>query len=72
MTPEREKEFREMMVKDLKKLSWEYAENWAAISLYLDSEHDEGKIDFHLRIHEDKSFYIHPIDKDGKTFDGKL
>ncbi len=53
-------------------ITWENNVKWCSLSLYLDSEHDEGKTEFRLRVNADKSFYIHALGKDGKTFDGKL
>ena len=72
MTEEEEKQFKEMCVKDCKKIAQENNINWCGLSLYLDTEHDEGKNEFRLVVNSDKSFYIHPLGKDGKTYDGKL
>lgn len=72
MTPEREAEFREMCKKDCDRMTQENNIAWCLLSLYLDAEHDEGKREFRIVINDDKSFYIHPLSKDGKTFDGKL
>lgn len=57
---------------DCKRMAQENNLAWCDLSLYLDAEHDEGKTEFRLVVNADKSFYIHPLGKDGKTFDGKL
>ena len=68
----RKKIFKETCEKDCKRMTHENNVAWAKLSLYLDAEHDEGKSEFRLLVNSDKSFYIHPMGKDGKTFDGKL
>ena len=72
MSEQEEKIFKEMCAKDCKQMAQENNVAWCELSLYLDSEHDEGKTEFRLIVNADKSFYIHPLGKDGKTFDGKL
>ena len=41
------------------------------LKAYLEKELKEGKTEFRLKLNQDKSFYIHPLGKDGKTFDSK-
>ena len=72
MTPQEEKEFKEMVAKECKRMTRKYILTYSGISTYLDQEHDEGKTEFRLVVNSDKTFYIHPLGKDGKTFDGKL
>ncbi len=67
-----EKEFKERCAEDCKKIARENNVAWSCFSLYLDEEHDQGKTEFRLVVNEDKTFYIHPLEKDGKTYDGKL
>jgi hypothetical protein len=59
-------------VKRLEDLLIENNIHWCAFILYLKREYNEGKIDFHLRIQGNSTFYIHPQGKDGQTFDGKF
>jgi len=72
MNKEEEKIFREIVAKDCKRMAQENNVAWCGISLYLDGEHDKGKSEFRLVVNDDKSFYIHPLGKDGETYDGKL
>ncbi len=72
MNQQDENDFREMVTKDCKLMSKENNANWCELSLYLEDEFDQGKTEFRLVINSDKTFYIHPLGKDGKTLDGKL
>jgi len=72
MTPQEEKEFKEMVAKDCRRMARQHILSWAGMAIYLEDEFNEGKNEFRLFVNSDKSFYIHPLGKDGKTFDGKL
>lgn len=72
MNTREEKAFRKMSLKHLEKLAQENDISWCELSLYLEREYDDGVTEFRLVVNKDKSFYIHPFGKDGKTFDGKL
>jgi len=68
----RKKLFKETCEQDCKRMTHKNNVAWAKLSLYLKSEYDEGKAEFRLLLNSDKSFYIHPVVRNGKTFDGKL
>lgn len=72
LTKEQEVEFKETCKTDCDKMAQENNTRWASFSLFLGEEFSEGKIDFSLHINEDRTFYIHPEGKDGKTFDGDI
>jgi hypothetical protein len=72
MKKEEQKIFKEMFERDCKRMASENNAAWCELSLYLDGEHEEGKREFRLVVNDDKSFYIHPLGKDGKTLNGKL
>ncbi len=72
MNAEQEKEFREKCQKDCEKMTFDNNVKWATLSLFLENEFSEGKTDFRLHINEDKTFYIHPVGKDGQTLDGVI
>lgn len=42
----------------------------ASVLTYLRSEFEKGISEFKIRVNDKDTFYIHPIDKDGMTFDG--
>ena len=72
MNKEEKKEFKKMVAKDCKEMAKKNNINWCELALYLETEKDEGKNEFRLVVNNDNSFYIHPLNKDGKTFDGNL
>lgn len=42
------------------------------LKTYLLKEFNNGNTEFRIKISEDLSFYIHPLNKNGNTFDSKL
>lgn len=72
MTPQEEKEFKETLSRDCRRMTRKLILTWGSLSEYLDTEHEDGKTEFRLVVNADKTFYVHPLGKDGKTFDGKL
>lgn len=72
MTPEQEEKFKQRASQDLQILAAEYRNNWAAFSLYLDSENARGITEFRLVVNDSGKCYIHPLGKDGKTYDFEI
>jgi len=49
-----------------------YDKNTMKLENYLKSEKAEGKSEFRLVVNNDGSFYIHPYNQDGETYNGQL
>lgn len=68
-----EKEFKDMVKQECDTMAKENNEKWCQLSLYLENEVDEGKTEFRMVVNpHNKTFYIHPMGKDGISYDGKL
>ena len=65
-----EDEFKELVDTSVKEMRKRYVNNWAKLSLYIESEIDNGVTEFRISVqNSDGDIIIHPLNKDGKTLD---